>query len=114
LILDEIYAVSWDGVQVKLNKFAGSAMKWVGKSWPANIFTYGLLFTLTFGILTENEWEQLVNPAPYAGKTRPGSTVEVIEVDEQPLSRVSQSQDKSRVPARRSSSNATQGSATRL
>lgn len=53
LILDEIYAVEWDGMKVKLNKFAGSAMKWVGKSWPANIVTYGLLFTLTFGILTE-------------------------------------------------------------
>jgi membrane-bound metal-dependent hydrolase YbcI (DUF457 family) len=54
LILDEIYAVEWRGVTVKLNKFAGSAVKFFGKSWGANIWTYGLLFTISYAILVDN------------------------------------------------------------
>jgi hypothetical protein len=50
LLLDELYAVEWRGIRVKLNKFAGSAVKLTGKSWPANIFAYGLLFTLSYTV----------------------------------------------------------------
>lgn len=50
LVLDELYAVEWHGLRVKLNKFAGSAVKLTGRSWPANIFAYGLLFTLSYTV----------------------------------------------------------------
>jgi len=54
LILDELYSVEWNGVRVKLNKYAGSAFKLLGKNWSANIVTYGLLFTLTFALLEDS------------------------------------------------------------
>lgn len=53
LLLDELYAVEWNGLRIKLNKFAGSAVKFVGKSWPGNIFAYGLLFMLTYSVWNE-------------------------------------------------------------
>lgn len=63
LLLDEIYAVEWRGMRVKLNKFAGSAIKLTGKSWPANIFAYGLLFMLTYTVWIdgglERGWQSL-------------------------------------------------------
>lgn len=55
LILDEIYAVEWTGVRIKLNKFAGSAVKFFGHSWPANIFTYCLLAFFTYALSIEND-----------------------------------------------------------
>ena len=68
LLLDELYAVEWTGVRVRLNQFAGSAVKLVGKSWPANIFTYGLLFTLSFGVWEDhglaNFVAKLMSPPP--------------------------------------------------
>lgn len=51
LVLDEIYSVTWTGVRIKLKSSAGSAMKMVGKDWAANIFTYSLLFTLSYATL---------------------------------------------------------------
>lgn len=66
LLLDEIYAVEWRGIRVKLNKFAGSAIKLTGKSWPANIFAYGLLFMLSYTVWIDGGlqrgWEQLTGP----------------------------------------------------
>jgi hypothetical protein len=61
LVLDEIYAVEWHGARVRLNKFAGSAVKFFGQSWGANIWTYGLLFTISYAILVDNG---LINPGP--------------------------------------------------
>jgi hypothetical protein len=51
LVLDEIYSVTWTGVRIKLKSSAGSAMKMFGKNWAANIFTYSLLFTLSYATL---------------------------------------------------------------
>ncbi len=48
LLLDEIYAVDISGLKVKLNQFAGSAMKLFSKSMPANIVTWGLLLFLAY------------------------------------------------------------------
>lgn len=48
LLLDEIYAIEWSGARVRLNKFAGSALKWVGKTQSANLVTYGILFALLY------------------------------------------------------------------
>lgn len=48
LVLDEIYAVQWNGIVLRLNKAAGSAVKLFGKSWGANVVTYGLLFATSY------------------------------------------------------------------
>ena len=61
LLLDEMYAVEWHGLRVKLNKFAGSAVKFSGRSYPANIFTYGLLFTLTYTVWIDGGLQEGLN-----------------------------------------------------
>ncbi len=43
LILDELYSVDFMGVRLRLNKYAGSAVKLYSKSWPATVATYLLL-----------------------------------------------------------------------
>lgn len=48
LVLDEIYAVQWNGLAPELNQFAGSATKFFGKSMMANIFTWSLVAGLTW------------------------------------------------------------------
>ena len=53
LVLDEIYAVQWNGVRVRLNKAAGSATKCFGRSFVANAFCYGLLFFLGYASLVK-------------------------------------------------------------
>ena len=53
LVLDEIYSVEWSGLQIKLKSSAGSAIKFLGTDWTANILTYGLLFTLTYASLLD-------------------------------------------------------------
>ena len=65
LVLDEIYSVQWNGVRVKLKASAGSAVKLFGKSWAANVFTYGILFMLSYGILVDGGLlQQLDNSLP--------------------------------------------------
>lgn len=54
LVLDEIYAVQWNGVRVRLNKMAGSALKCFGKSLPANAFSYGLLLFLAYAAMVKS------------------------------------------------------------
>ena len=53
LLLDEIYAVQWNGVRVRLSKAAGSALKIFGGSMPANAFCYGLLLFLSYAALVK-------------------------------------------------------------
>jgi hypothetical protein len=53
LVLDEIYSVEWSGVHVRLNKFAGSAVKFIGKSPIPNLVTYSLLTVLTYASLVQ-------------------------------------------------------------
>ena len=53
LALDEIYSVKLDGAMVKLKASAGSAVKFIGRDWGANIVTYGLLFTLGYAMLVD-------------------------------------------------------------
>jgi len=48
LILDEIYAVEWTGIRLRLNKYAGSAMKLFGPRFFPNVFTWSLLAVLTY------------------------------------------------------------------
>ncbi|MGC1274798.1 MAG: metal-dependent hydrolase [Planctomycetaceae bacterium] len=53
LVLDELYAVQWNGVRIRLNKAAGSALKCFGRSLPANAFSYGLLFFLAYAVMVK-------------------------------------------------------------
>lgn len=50
LVLDEIYAVDFNGVRIKLNAFAGSALKFWSPSWRATLFTYAVLGVLGWGL----------------------------------------------------------------
>jgi hypothetical protein len=51
LVLDELYSVDFMGAHLRLNRYAGSALKLVSKSWPATLTTYLLL-----GILGWRAW----------------------------------------------------------
>jgi len=53
LVLDEIYSVEWSGAHVRLNKFAGSAVKFVGSRFLPNVITYSLLAVLTYAALVQ-------------------------------------------------------------
>jgi hypothetical protein len=53
LALDEIYSVQWNGLHVRLNKFAGSAVKFIGKNFIPNLVTYSLLMVLTYASLVQ-------------------------------------------------------------
>lgn len=53
LVLDEVYAVEWTGIRLRLNKFAGSAMKFFGPRFLPNIVTYSLLAVLTYATLVD-------------------------------------------------------------
>ncbi|QDU81361.1 hypothetical protein Pla110_31020 [Polystyrenella longa] len=53
LLLDELYSVQFTGTRLKLNKAAGSALKFVGKSYYPNIFTYTVLMFLTYVSLVQ-------------------------------------------------------------
>jgi len=72
LVLDEIYAVQWTGFRVRLNQFAGSAVKFSGKSHFANLITYGLLTVLTYAAISElgliEQPDHLLAPARQAVK----------------------------------------------
>jgi membrane-bound metal-dependent hydrolase YbcI (DUF457 family) len=58
LVLDEIYAVEWNGAHVRLNKFAGSAVKFVGNRFLPNVLTYSLLMVLTYVVLVQANFIQ--------------------------------------------------------
>lgn len=84
LLLDELYAVEWHGLRVKLNKFAGSAVKFAGQSYPANIFTYGLLFTLSYTVWEEGGLQKGLNDLTNTQLAQPAPE-EVVE-EPQPVS----------------------------
>jgi hypothetical protein len=48
LVLDEIYSVDFMGVRVRLNKYAGSALKFASRSWSATLMAYLLLAFLAW------------------------------------------------------------------
>ena len=48
LVLDEIYAVDFNGIRLKLNSFAGSALKFFSPSWIATSVCYGILIALGY------------------------------------------------------------------
>ncbi len=48
LVLDELYSVDFMGLKLRLNKYAGSAVKLTSKSWVANVTCYGILAALAY------------------------------------------------------------------
>lgn len=48
LILDEICSVDFNGVAIRLNKYAGSAVKLGSPSWGATVLTYVILIVLGY------------------------------------------------------------------
>lgn len=54
LVLDEAYSVDFRGLTIKLNKYAGSAVKFFSPSLIANVSTYGIL-----GLLIYLAWRDL-------------------------------------------------------
>jgi hypothetical protein len=56
LVLDEIYSVDFLGHKlVRLNKYAGTAMKFFSPSWTATLTTYGILISLGYAAWRELE-----------------------------------------------------------
>ena len=53
LLLDEVYAVQWTGVRLKLNKAAGSALKLFSRNFAPNLFAWSLLILLTYATLID-------------------------------------------------------------
>jgi membrane-bound metal-dependent hydrolase YbcI (DUF457 family) len=64
LVLDEIYSVEWNGAHVRLNKFAGSAVKFVGPRFLPNVITYSLLMVLTYAVLVQSNLIQAPSSSP--------------------------------------------------
>jgi hypothetical protein len=60
LVLDELYSIDWNGGKLRLNKFSGSAVKILGKSWPGNIFAYSLLAVLSYSVWIEGKFEKQI------------------------------------------------------
>jgi hypothetical protein len=54
LVLDELYAIDLVGVRVRLNRYAGSALKFFSPSWSATLLTYAVLAGL--GLLA---WQEI-------------------------------------------------------
>lgn len=59
LVLDEIYSVDWKGGIPRLKSSAGSAVKFLSRSWGADVFCYGLLFTLSYAVWVDGGLSRL-------------------------------------------------------
>ena len=55
LVLDEMCSVNFEGMTLKLNKSAGSAVKFWSPSWIASTLTYILLLILIYFALQDYE-----------------------------------------------------------
>jgi len=57
LVLDELCSIDFMGFKVRLNRYAGSALKLASPSWTATLTTYVLLAGLSF-----LAWREVVSP----------------------------------------------------
>ena len=55
LALDELYSVDFTGARLRLNKSAGSALKFASPSWKATCICYGVLIGLWLTAYAEFE-----------------------------------------------------------
>lgn len=53
LVLDELYSVDFEGASLKLNKYAGTALKFFSPSWLATTITWLILIALVFLVVME-------------------------------------------------------------
>jgi membrane-bound metal-dependent hydrolase YbcI (DUF457 family) len=58
LVLDELYSIDFMGVTVRLNKYAGSALKFTSPSWTATVATYVVLL-----LLAGLAWVEVAGPS---------------------------------------------------
>lgn len=71
LLLDELYSVDLQGVRIKLNQFAGTAVKFMSPSVPATATCYALLGGLTYlAWLDYHEADRGPRPARVMGAER--------------------------------------------
>lgn len=61
LVLDELYSVDARGVKVRLNKAAGSALKFASRSIPATVVTWLFLGALTYLVGIEEGYFQPIH-----------------------------------------------------
>ncbi len=64
LILDEIYAVDWEGKTIRIKRSFGTAMKWFGSSPYINISTYAKLGVLIFLALSDTSLMEYLGREP--------------------------------------------------
>ena len=64
LVLDELYSVDMRGLKVKLNKYAGTAVKFVSPSFPATAVCYGLLGGLLYLAYLDYKETPSAGPTP--------------------------------------------------
>src|SRR5262249_49701748 len=69
LVLDELCSVDISGARIRLNQFAGSALKFVSPSWTATLGTYALLAMLVY----------------LTGLQFPGSRAKILQLQQQAL-----------------------------
>jgi hypothetical protein len=72
LVLDELFSVDLAGVKIRLKESAGSALKLMSSSWPANLATYALLLVLAFFAAMEfpgprEQWRQILQQTQILG-----------------------------------------------
>ncbi len=58
LFLDEVYSVQWSGGKIGLKSSFGTALKFFGHSWGANLVTFTLFAAMTFAVVKEPNWLQ--------------------------------------------------------
>lgn len=68
LVLDELFAVDFNGIALKFNKFSGSAIKLFSASWSANAITYLLLGGL--GWLAWGTYQRVQEQGPLLSNDR--------------------------------------------
>lgn len=64
LVLDEIYAVDWQGKSIRIKKSFGTALKLFSKSTWANISTYGKLAILLFLVAGDSTLMEYLGSEP--------------------------------------------------
>lgn len=81
LILDEVYAVDWNGKRIRVKKSFGTAMKWISSNWWANVSTYAKLALLTLLVLSDASLMEYLGREPLDFSRTAGELVDSIRSD---------------------------------
>jgi hypothetical protein len=75
LILDELCSVDFQGVKLKANQFAGSALKFRSRSWVGTLTCYSILGGLVYLSWLDygQGWTRVGTEAAASNPSRPGS-----------------------------------------